>query len=84
MKFFLFTISDSECYWMCCISEVYNVFLIPTSGEVTSHNYPGNYGNQRDDYVLLEVPFGQVVNVTFTHFDLELDPDCEKDYVEVG
>ena len=47
----------------------------PTSGVLTSPNYPENYDNDLDVVQWIEVPEGNTIWMQFSHFDLELPYD---------
>ena len=54
---------------------------LPTSGEMTSPNFPANYPNDLHERKTIEVAKGNVINIHFTDFNLE-SPD-EVDYLEI-
>ena len=54
---------------------------LPTSGEMTSPNFPSNYPNDLHERKTIEVAKGNVINIHFTDFELE-SPD-QVDYVEI-
>lgn len=47
----------------------------PTSGVLTSPNYPEGYDNDLDVVQWIEVPEGNTIWMQFSHFDLELPYD---------
>ncbi|KAL0171685.1 hypothetical protein M9458_031996, partial [Cirrhinus mrigala] len=48
----------------------------PTSGTLTSLNFPGTYPNHTQCEWSLRVPKGQTLLLTFGDFDLERSQDC--------
>ena len=54
---------------------------LPTSGSLSSPNFPSNYGNDLHERKTIEVAKGNVINIHFTDFELE-SPD-QVDYVEI-
>ena len=50
---------------------------------VTSPNYPSNYPDNKDAESRLTVASGSVVELTFTHFNLEEASGCVYDWVQV-
>ena len=52
---------------------------LPTSGEMTSPNFPAAYPNNLHERKTIEVAKGNVINIRFTDFDLE----SQVDYVEI-
>ena len=54
---------------------------LPTSGMLSSPNYPSNYGNDLHERKTIEVAKGNIIHIHFTDFELE-SPD-QVDYVEV-
>ena len=54
---------------------------LPTSGEMTSPNFPADYPNNLHDRKTIEVAKGNVINIRFTDFNLE-SPD-QVDYLEI-
>ena len=54
---------------------------LPTSGSLSSPNFPSNYADDLHERKTIEVAKGNVINIHFTDFELE-SPD-EVDYVEV-
>ena len=54
---------------------------LPTSGEMTSPNFPANYPNNLHERKTIEVAKGNVINIHFTDFEVErTDP---VDYLEI-
>ena len=54
---------------------------VPTSGEMTSPNFPANYPNNLHERKTIEVAKGNVINIHFTDFEVErTDP---VDYLEI-
>merc|ERR1712130_633948 len=58
----------------------WNVESLPTSGSLSSPNFPSNYANDLHERKTIEVAKGNVINIHFTDFELE-SPD-QVDYVE--
>ena len=54
---------------------------LPTSGMLSSPNYPSNYGNDLHERKTIQVAKGNIIHIHFTDFELE-SPD-QVDYVEV-
>ena len=54
---------------------------LPTSGEMTSPNFPANYPNNLHERKTIEVAKGNVINIHFTDYELE-SPD-QVDYLEI-
>ena len=54
---------------------------LPTSGSLSSPNFPSNYRNDLHERKTIEVAKGNVINIHFTDFELE-SPD-QVDYVEI-
>ena len=54
---------------------------LPTSGSLSSPNFPSNYHNDLHERKTIEVAKGNIINIHFTDFELE-KPD-EVDYVEI-
>jgi len=54
---------------------------LPTSGEMTSPNFPAAYPNDLHERKTIEVAKGSVINIHFTDYELE-SPD-QVDYLEV-
>jgi hypothetical protein len=54
---------------------------LPTSGVMSSPNFPANYRNDLHERKTIEVSKGNVVNIHFTDFDVE-SPD-QVDYLEI-
>ena len=55
----------------------------PTSGVLTSPNFPLNYPNYLHQRRTIEVPKGSVVNIHFTDFEVESWSRTGPDYVEL-
>ena len=53
---------------------------LPTSGEMTSPNFPSNYPNDLHERKTIEVAKGNVINIHFTDFELERGT---LDYVQI-
>ena len=54
---------------------------LPTSGHMTSPNFPREYPNDLHERKTIEVAKGNVINIHFTDFDVE-SPD-QVDYLEI-
>ena len=54
---------------------------LPTSGILSSPNYPANYPNDLHQRKTIQVAKGNIINIHFTDFELE-SPD-PVDYVEI-
>ena len=54
---------------------------LPTSGEMTSPNFPSDYPNNLHERKTIEVAKGNVINIHFTYYELE-SPD-QVDYIEI-
>ena len=54
---------------------------LPTSGVMTSPNFPANYPDNLHERKTIEVAKGSVINIHFTDYELE-SPD-QVDYVEI-
>ena len=54
---------------------------LPTSGEMTSPNFPSNYPNDLHKRKTIEVAKGNVIHIHFTDYELE-SPD-QVDYLEI-
>jgi len=54
---------------------------LPTSGEMTSPNFPSDYPNDLHERKTIEVAKGNVINIHFTYYELER-PD-QVDYIEI-
>ena len=54
---------------------------LPTSGSLSSPNYPSSYRDNLHERKTIEVAKGNVINIHFTDFELE-SPD-QVDYVEI-
>ena len=55
---------------------------LPTSGSLSSPNFPSNYPNDLHERKTIEVAKGNVINIHFTDFESE-SPD-QVDYVEIS
>ncbi|EDO43187.1 predicted protein, partial [Nematostella vectensis] len=53
------------------------------SGEIFSPNYPGYYPGSMSCTWRISVPVGNVIRLTFIMFDLEDDPLCARDFLEL-
>ena len=55
------------------------------NGVLTSHDWPNNYTNNLDCEYTISVgeDSGSLVMISFTHFDVEYESECDYDYVEV-
>ena len=68
----------------CCLSspntDHCSECVCATTGVVTSPGFPGKYANDLDVSWLIQVTHGQLIEITFTSFDVEepnVDPaDC--------
>eukprot|EP00794_Sanderia_malayensis_P003627 gene3627-4141_t len=54
------------------------------SGELSSPNYPSNYGNSLNCKWIITAKPGKTIQVVFTDVSVEADGLCGYDYVEVG
>ena len=54
---------------------------LPTSGVMTSPNFPENYSNRLHERRTIEVAKGNVIHIHFT--DFELETPAEVDYVHI-
>ena len=54
---------------------------LPTSGEMSSPNFPTNYPNDLHERKTIKVAKGYVIKIHFTNFELESNDDV--DYVEI-
>ena len=54
---------------------------LPTSGEMTSPNFPSNYPNDLHERKTIKIAKGNVINIHFTDYELE-SPD-QVDYLEI-
>lgn len=54
-----------------------------SEGFLTSPNFPGNYAPNLDYWIQLSGPERTRLIVQFTQFDLEQQPECLYDYVEL-
>ncbi|XP_069466043.1 mannan-binding lectin serine protease 2 isoform X2 [Ambystoma mexicanum] len=52
-------------------------------GRITSPGFPNSYPNNDQRIWNLTVPQGYIIQLYFTHFDLELSYLCEYDYVKI-
>jgi len=57
--------------------------LHQSSGSILSPQYPGYYTNNARCIWRLRVPRGHVIRLEFQYFDLEYNPRCSNDYLEV-
>eukprot|EP00794_Sanderia_malayensis_P017802 gene17802-19578_t len=60
-----------------------NQSLNSSSGEVTSPGYPAKYPHNKDCTTKITVPAGNVVQLTFDTFDVEIGYDCPFDYLMI-
>ena len=56
---------------------------LPTSGVMTSPNFPADYPNDLHERKTIKVAKGSVINIQFTDFELEFDWYDKSDYVEL-
>ena len=54
---------------------------LPTSGEMTSPNFPSNYPNDLHERKTIEVAKGNVIHIHFTDYELEIPHHV--DYLEI-
>ena len=61
---------------------------LPTSGHLTSPNYPGRYPNDYDSVQKIQVPEGNTIRIRFTDFECERQFDpvtiIDKDGTRLG
>ena len=81
------TISDvfKSCYlllimFLCLILGCGGIYLEP-SGNISSPNFPGNYGNSQRCVWELVAPADHVIRISFQKFKIEPHPRCFYDYV---
>ena len=64
----------------CCISspntDHCSECVCATTGAVTSPGFPGKYGDGMEVSWLIQVPHGQLIEITFTSFDVENHASC--------
>ena len=53
------------------------LILSNSSGRILSPNYPGEYPSNQDCSWIIQVEAGFVVRLSFGHFELEPESDCE-------
>lgn len=53
------------------------------SGSISTPNYPGNYGLNKDYYWTITAPQNKIIELTFEVVDIEGRRDCEKDYLNI-
>ncbi|KAK3733284.1 hypothetical protein QZH41_011133 [Actinostola sp. cb2023] len=59
--------------------------LTATSGTFTSPGYPNNYpDNLRCEWIIRPATTTSIIVITFTSFQLEMEPECRDDYVIVS
>ncbi|XP_048584949.1 uncharacterized protein LOC5515157 isoform X2 [Nematostella vectensis] len=59
------------------------IIMTTPSGEIFSPNYPGYYPGFMSCTWRISVPVGNVIRLTFIMFDLEDDPLCARDFLEL-
>ncbi|GFS04728.1 cubilin [Elysia marginata] len=57
--------------------------LTGSEGVIVSPNYPGNYSNNIDCAWLIKAPDGMTIQVNFTAFELEQQPECTSDFLVI-
>ena len=64
----------------CCLSNSNKDYcsdcVCLTTGIITSPGFPGDYPNILWIYWIIQVPSGQVIEITFISFDVEYDISC--------
>ena len=64
----------------CCLSspntDHCTECLCATTGAVTSPGFPGKYGDSLDVSWLIQVPHGQLIEITFISFETEDHASC--------
>ncbi|VDI51485.1 tolloid, partial [Mytilus galloprovincialis] len=59
-------------------------YLNAVSGRIQSPNYPENYNRNTDCEYRIVSPYNESsINLTFLHFELEKQIDCDYDFVEI-
>ena len=53
------------------------LILLSSSGRIFSPNYPGEYPSNQDCSWMIQVETGSVIRLSFGHFELEPESDCE-------
>ncbi|KAK3106526.1 hypothetical protein FSP39_021900 [Pinctada imbricata] len=64
-------------------STVCNNRLTTYSGVIESPNFPDPYPHNRNCTWIIDTTLGNTVNVSFSHFDVEGDANCQYDYLEL-
>ena len=70
-----------------CSRAVYDSGRIQLQGkagrEFASFGFPQPYANDANCSWVIEVPVGNIIQITFHSFDLQQSQDCQADYVEI-
>lgn len=61
-----------------------DVTFTATSGTISSPNYPNNYPTNQNCVWLVNVGLGYKVTLSFEAFEMEVDNNCEFDYLQVN
>jgi hypothetical protein len=59
------------------------VTLTSVSGVIESPNFPNPYPGKRSCAWKIQSTYGNTLNVSFSHFDLEAQSTCTSDYLQV-
>lgn len=60
-----------------------NINFIAPAGVIKSPGYPNEYSSEQKCSYQITVPAGQQILLNFTVFDLEYDPKCKFDFLEI-
>ena len=64
----------------CCLSPASTDYCsecaCATTGVIMSPGFPGDYANDLDVSWLIQVPSGQLIQVTFNSFDVQGENNC--------